>query len=80
MRKLIDPDPVCTAVRVFQIDRFGSFFIDGQRQSYTQMRALARADGFACLAEMRGWFRDVHGVKDRKIFDGVLIEWEPYHE
>ena len=39
--------------------------------SYELGNAIARADGFASVHEMAGWFKDQHGLP----FGGWLIKW-----
>ena len=38
---------------------------------FSERLQAARADGFASVHEMAGWFKDQHGLP----FDGWLITW-----
>jgi hypothetical protein len=45
--------------------------VDGHHLGLTEQIAMAEADGFSCLNDMRQWFRESHGLP----FEGVLIQW-----
>lgn len=71
-RKLVDPDPVCTAVRPILIDETGIRF-GGNWLNPDQQIALAQADGFTSWHDMLLWWKKTHADLP---FEGVLIEWE----
>lgn len=73
-RKLVEPDPVCIAVRPIHINN-GAIWLDG---SAAPLRAdaameMAIADGFSCIADFLSFFVKTHGYP----FDGYLIQWAP---
>ena len=85
-RKLVDPDPVCTAVQSIKIsipyghiDIIAGITIDGIPLTEEEIIAFAIADGFGdglgCPRFKMGRFwLDNHGWKD---FSGVVIQWRP---
>ena len=70
---LAEPAPICF-VRSITIHATGQLEIDGRYLSTVEMEAFARADGFADLAEMLAWFRDMHDLP----FTGIVIDWLPF--
>lgn len=72
-RKLIEPDPICSASLAIEIRRFRS----GKRKiKITGAGALdlgdvARADGFESMDELIDWVESAYGLP----FHGVLIRW-----
>jgi hypothetical protein len=72
-RRICD-DPVCTAVMPCEI-RFASALIRSITVGGVPVRNLnnfAVIDGFTDLADMTGFWREMHGTSD---FNGVVIEW-----
>lgn len=73
-RKLIEPDPICSACLAVEIRRFRS----GKRKiKITGAGALALgdvalADGFGCMDELIDWVENAYGLP----FYGVLIRWD----
>lgn len=70
-RKLLDPDPLCSAVRSISIN-YGAVTIEGRRLSAKQVFELAQLDGFNSIDDFLMFFKKTHGDQ----FEGVLIEWE----
>lgn len=85
-RKLVDPDPVCTAVdKIWMMisERDGGMIeaisINGQPLEETAIEAFAIADGFGGFTmsarnAMGCWFAANHRQNS---FHGVVIKWEP---
>lgn len=89
-RKLVDPDPVCTAVNriAIYINRNHPYLIENiivksELLDADAMEAFARADGFdpddfpfgpSARGAMGLWFLKTHGEGK---FTGVVIKWEP---
>lgn len=76
-RKLVNPDPVCTAALPVEIAATEAgrleIRLDGELLSGAAAEAFARADGFASVAELGAWFEQVHGLP----FRGTCIQWTP---
>ena len=69
-RKLVDPDPICTASRSVWIDD-RAILLDYRGLAPADAVALAVADGFADWPAFVDWFARTHGLP----FTGHLIEW-----
>ncbi|MFW5497739.1 MULTISPECIES: hypothetical protein [unclassified Maridesulfovibrio] len=78
-RKLVDPDPICTAVRDIEIASiydFADVRVAGVNLvGAERLTAFALADGFDSIDEFVAFFKKEHGLP----FRGVLVEWEPNH-
>lgn len=71
-RKLVEPDPVCTAVKAVAIgDDFVA--VDGSKLDIDQAHALALADGFDDVHAMRWFFRHQYGDLPVSLW---LCEWD----
>jgi hypothetical protein len=90
-RKLVDPDPVCTAadeIKLARDDGAGRFCVTITKKTKrglservihgdeSRFKRFARADGFKSMAAMMDWFEKAHGLP----FEGVLIKWRPSKE
>ena len=75
-RKLVDPDPICTAVRDIEIASiygFADVRVAGVNLvGAERLTAFARADGFDSIDEFIAFFKKEHGLP----FRGVLVEWD----
>lgn len=69
-RKLVEPDPVCVAVRSVWFPS-PAIVVDGRLLTTQQIKELARLDGFSDVADFYQFFRETHGFP----FKGVLIKW-----
>ena len=84
-RKLVDPDPICTAVQIIEIavltdirQRLGFITLDGITLDDDEIEAFAIADGFhattgATARQRMGRFWSIHHGPG--LFDGVCIRW-----
>ena len=79
-RKLIDPDPVCTAVHRVRIEKFAGkkgeapffqMYLDGEALFKHEVRELAEKDGFISPEDFFQFFDKTHDMP----FEGVLIRW-----
>lgn len=80
-RKLITPDPVCTAVHSIRIEKFPAknkhdrdffqMYLDGETMFRHEVRELALKDGFVSPEDFYQFFDKTHGMP----FEGVLIRW-----
>lgn len=84
-RKLVEPDPVCTAVKSVEItivpnlrERLAAMTIDGRALTDAEIENFALADGFrttllTTARQQMGRFWSIsHG---EGVFEGVLIQW-----
>lgn len=80
-RKIIDPDPVCLAVRPIEIEIYKKAIRRVHVHSPTdpvgligsdQIDEFAKEDGFESAADMHAFWLDFHGVG---VFSGSMIEW-----
>ena len=77
-RKLIHPDPLCTAVAPIAISeagltRIAAFSPLNDVEGHPLDDDFARADGFETAAEMLTWSNEAYGLP----FTGFLIIWAP---
>jgi hypothetical protein len=70
-RKLVDPDPICTAVHSVRIAPTG-VFIDREPLSPHLHKEFAQADGFLDLQAMQDWFYALYGKSEMV---GFLVKW-----
>lgn len=60
-RRLLVPEPICTAVK--PVDIYPTYVIlDGQRLSYEEATAFAKADGFPSLEKFLAFFDKAYGL------------------
>lgn len=88
-RKLVDPDPICTAVKTVELEivpisvanpspRLAAMLIDGRALSGAEIEVFALADGFKATAhttarQRMGRFWAMS--HGYGTFEGVLIQW-----
>jgi hypothetical protein len=70
-RRLVDPDPICTAVHGVKFASTG-IFMDGEPINPSTHTYFARASGFTDLHEMLDWYFVLYGRGD---FVGFLTKW-----
>jgi hypothetical protein len=79
-RKLLTPDPICTAVHSVLINKFSErrhegdryqMYLDGNIVFRHDAYQIALADGFEDRATFFHFFDDMHGMP----FHGVMIQW-----
>ena len=69
--KLVDPDPICTAVHSVRIAPTG-VFIDREPLCPNLHEQFAQADGFKDFRDMLLWFRTRYKIDT---IDGFLTKW-----
>lgn len=84
-RKLITPDPVCTAVQRVRIEKFPAkskhdrdffqLYLDGEVMFKHEVREMAFQDGFDSPEDFFQFFDQTYFKKNDMPFEGVLIRW-----
>lgn len=75
-RKIMDPDPICIAVRTVEItftgSGIGAVTVDGMPED---IASFAGSDGFDSPDDMFRFWRQEHGEINR--WTGVMVVWDP---